>query len=75
MTAPFAEARGPATQAVGGGALEETTLVTRWPEIAPVKLREAEKSTTDKAKHKLTWHLHGRSGRSDCGRALYGGRP
>jgi len=41
------------------GTLEDTALVTQCPDITPVKLREAEKSTTDQAKHKPTWYLHG----------------
>ena len=68
MAALFAVAWRPATRAVGGGALEEIALVSQCsdivlvaqcPDITPVNLREAGKSTTDQAKHKPTWYLHG----------------
>jgi len=58
MTAPLAVVWRPATRAAGDGALEEIALVSQCPDMTPVKLREAEKSI-DRAKHKLTWHLHG----------------
>ena len=46
--------------------------MTQCPDRTPVKLREAEKSTTDQERHELTRHLHGwwRSERSGCGGVL-----
>jgi len=63
VVAPFAAAAwGSATQTVGDGTLEDTSLVAQCQDTAPVVhgyLREAEKSTTDHAKHRLTWDLLG----------------
>ena len=42
MAAPFAAVWGPANQAVGDDALEDTVLVTQCPDTTPAILQEAE---------------------------------
>ena len=59
MAAPLATVWGPATQAVSDDALEDTVLVTQWPDTTPAILQQAGKLTTVQAKHKLVWNLLG----------------